>query len=151
MDKLLKAGYSTERARQTIDDFRQFIEDNKDEITALQILYSHPYSQRLSFRDIRDLANAIGRPPRQWTPEGLWAAYEALDKSKVHGSGQRVATDLVSLVRFALGEEDELVPFPEKVNERLRSGYCNRRAQGESSQTSSGAGWKRSRITSPPR
>ncbi len=119
LDKLLKAGYSTERARQTIDDFRQFIEDNKDEITALQILYSHPYSQRLSFRDIRDLANAIGRPPRQWTPEGLWAAYEALDKSKVHGSGQRVATDLVPLVRFALGEEDELVPFPEKVNERF--------------------------------
>ena len=119
IDKVLHAGYSTERARQTVDDFRQFIEDNKDEITALQILYSHPYSRRLSFKDIRDLANAIGRPPHQWTPEGLWAAYEALDKSKVHGSGQRVTTDLVSLVRFALGEEDELVPFPEKVNERF--------------------------------
>jgi type I restriction enzyme R subunit len=119
MDKVLQAGYSTERARRTVDDFRQFIEDNKDEITALQILYSHPYSRRLSFRDIRELANAIGRPPHQWTPEGLWAAYEALDKSKVHGSGQRVATDLVSLVRFALGQEDELVPFPEKVNERF--------------------------------
>ncbi|MFZ2056796.1 MAG: DEAD/DEAH box helicase family protein [Acidimicrobiales bacterium] len=119
LDDVLVAGYSTDRARQTVDDFRQFIEDNKDEITALQILYSHPYSRRLSFRDIRDLANAIGRPPHQWTPEGLWAAYEALDKSKVHGSRQRVATDLVSLVRFALGEEDELVPFPDKVNERF--------------------------------
>ena len=50
IDKLIEAGYSTERARQTVDDFRQFIEDNKDEITALQILYSHPYSQRLSFK-----------------------------------------------------------------------------------------------------
>ncbi len=119
MDKVLHAGYSTDRARQTVEDFRQFIEDNKDEITALQILYSHPYSRRLSFKDLRDLANAIGRPPHQWTPEGLWAAYEALDKSKVHGSGQRVTTDLVSLVRFALGEENELVPFPEKVNERF--------------------------------
>jgi type I restriction enzyme R subunit len=119
MDKVLQAGYSTERARQTVEDFRKFIEDNKDEITALQILYSHPYSRRLSFKDIRDLANAIGRPPHQWTPGGLWAAYEALDKSKVRGSGQRVTTDLVSLVRFALGEEDELVPFPEKVNERF--------------------------------
>jgi type I restriction enzyme R subunit len=119
IDEVLHAGFSTERARQTVDDFRQFLEDNKDEITALQILYSYPYSRRLSFKDIRDLANAIGRPPHQWTPEGLWAAYEALDKSKVHGSGQRVTTDLVSLVRFALGEEDELVPFPEKVNERF--------------------------------
>ena len=119
MDKVLHAGYSTDRARQTVEDFRQFIEDNKNEITALQILYSRPYSRRLSFKDIRDLANAIGRPPHQWTPEGLWAAYEALDKSKVRGSGQRVTTDLVSLVRFALGEENELVPFPEKVNERF--------------------------------
>ena len=121
MDKVLQAGYSIERARRTVDDFRQFIEDNKDEITALQILYSHPYGRRLSFRDVRDLANAIARPPHQWTPEGLWAAYEALDKSKVHGSGQRVATDLVSLVRFTLGKEDVLVSFPEKVNERFAS------------------------------
>ncbi len=37
----------------------------------------------------------------------------------MHGSGQRITTDLVSLVRFALGEENELVPFPEKVNERF--------------------------------
>jgi len=119
VDTLLHAGHTTERARQTVDDFRQFIEDNKDEITALQILYSHPYRQRLSFKDIRDLANAIARPPHQWTPEVLWAAYEALDKSKVHGSEQRVTTDLVSLVRFALGQEDELVSFPEKVNKRF--------------------------------
>jgi type I restriction enzyme R subunit len=119
IDTLRHAGYSTERARKTVDDFRKFIENNKDEITALQILYSRPYSQRLSFKDIRDLANAIERPPHQWTPEGLWTAYEALDKSKVHGSGQRVATDLVSLVRFALGQEEELVSFPEKVNERF--------------------------------
>jgi type I restriction enzyme R subunit len=130
LDKLLHAGYSTERARRTVDDFRQFIEDNKDEITALQVLYSHPYNQHLSFKDIRDLANAIGRPPRQWTPDSLWAAYEALDKSKVHGSGQRVATDLVSLVRFALGEEDELVPFPEKVNERFAAWLLRQESAG---------------------
>jgi type I restriction enzyme R subunit len=119
MDKVMQVGYSTEQARRTVDDFRQFIEDNKDEITALQVLYSHPYSRRLSFKDLRDLANAIGRPPHQWTPKALWTAYEALDRSKVHGSGQRVTTDLVSLVRFALGEEVELVPFPEKVNQRF--------------------------------
>jgi type I restriction enzyme R subunit len=119
MDKVIHAGYSTGRARQTVDDFRQFIEDHKDEITALQILYSRPYRQRLTFKDIKELANAIELPPRSWTPEGLWAAYQALDRSKVHGSGQRTLTDLVSLVRFTLGEEAELVPFPEKVSKRF--------------------------------
>ena len=118
-DSVLTAGYSTERARRTVDDFRQFIEDHKDEITALQILYSHPYQRRVTFRDIKDLASQIGRPPRQWTPETLWTAYEALDKSTVHGSGQRTLTDLVSLVRYALQEDKELVPYPQRVNERF--------------------------------
>jgi DNA-binding transcriptional LysR family regulator len=30
---------------------------------------------------VKELANAIGRPPYQWTPEKLWTAYEALDRS----------------------------------------------------------------------
>jgi len=128
MDTLRHAGYSTERARRTVDDFRKFIEDNKDEITALQVLYSHPYRRGLSFKDVRDLASAIARPPRQWTPDGLWAAYEALDKSRVHGSTQRTLTDLVSLVRFALGQEDELVSFPEKIKDKF-SGWMLQQAQ----------------------
>jgi type I restriction enzyme R subunit len=121
-DELVSAGYSvdaTERARATIDSFRQFIEEHRDEITALQILYSRPQSQRLTYAEVRELANEIGRPPRQWTPERLWHAYEALDRAKVYGSGQRILTDLVQLVRFALEQEDELVPFPERVRERF--------------------------------
>ncbi|HZR93727.1 MAG TPA: type I restriction-modification enzyme R subunit C-terminal domain-containing protein, partial [Gaiellaceae bacterium] len=123
-DTVLAAGYSldgAERARQTADSFRRFIEEHKDEITALQILYSRPYRERLTFKEIKELAQAIGRPPYQWTPEKLWQAYEALERSKVRGSGGRVLTDLVSLVRFALEQEDELVPYPELVAERFQA------------------------------
>jgi len=35
-------------------------------------------------------------------------------------SGQRLMTDVVSLVRFALGQEQELVPYAEKVNQRFQ-------------------------------
>lgn len=48
-DTVIDAGYSVDaadRARQTVDSFREFIEAHKDEITALQILYSRPYQQR---------------------------------------------------------------------------------------------------------
>ena len=123
-DKVIAAGYSldgAERAHQTAASFRRFIDEHKDEITALQILYSRPYRERLTFKEIKELANAIGRPPYQWTPEKLWQAYEALERSKVRGSGGRVLTDLVSLVRFALEQEDELVPYPELVDERFRT------------------------------
>jgi type I restriction enzyme R subunit len=123
-DKLIAAGYSldgADRARETVTSFREFIEQHKDEITALQILYSRPYQQRLTFKEIKELANAIGRPPYQWTPETLWNAYETLDKSKVHGSGGRVLTDIVSLVRYALEQDDELVPYPERVAQRFEA------------------------------
>ncbi|MGO9195962.1 MAG: type I restriction-modification enzyme R subunit C-terminal domain-containing protein [Acidimicrobiales bacterium] len=129
-DQVVFAGHLTEQARRTVDDFRQFIEDHKDEITALQILYSHPYQRRVTFRDIRELANAIGRPPHQWTPEGLWTAYRALDESTVHGSGQRTLTDLVSLVRYALGEDGELIPYPQKVNDRFTAWLAQQKQAG---------------------
>ncbi len=119
---MLKAGYSaeaTEAARSIVTSFEEFIREHKDEITALQLLYSRPYQQRLTFEEIKELADAIGRPPRQWTPDVLWLAYEKLDKSKVRGSGERVLADLVSLIRFALQHEPELVPFTEKVKERF--------------------------------
>jgi len=123
-DRVLAAGYSldgSDRARQTAESFRAFIEEHKDEITALEILYGRPYRQRPSFKEIKELAHAIGRPPYQWTPERLWQAYETLERSKVRGSGGRVLTDLVSLVRFALEQEDELVPYPELVDERFHA------------------------------
>ena len=82
----------------------------------MQVLYSKPYKQRLKFEDIKDLANAIEKPPYLWNESQLWQAYAALEKSKVKGaSSKRILTDLVSLVRFATHQDNELVPFPEKV------------------------------------
>jgi type I restriction enzyme R subunit len=75
----------------------------------------------VAFAEIRDLANAIKAPPHGWTPERLWEAYEALDRARVRGSGQRVLTDLVSLVRVAMQPDEELVPYPELVHERFRA------------------------------
>jgi type I restriction enzyme, R subunit len=102
-----------------VKSFEEFIRDHKDEITALQILYARPYRQRLTFKEIKELAQAIERPPRGWTPARLWHAYETLDKSKVRGAGQRVLTDIVSLVRYALHQDPELRPFGEQVHERF--------------------------------
>ena len=45
-------------------------------------------------------------------PSGCAEAYEALDRSRVRGSGQRVLTDLVSLVRVALHQESSSCRIP---------------------------------------
>jgi type I restriction enzyme R subunit len=132
-DTIVEAGYSadaTERAKATVRSFRQFIEEHKDEITALQILYSRPYKRRLTFKDIRDLAHTIAKPPYILTPEKLWQAYETLQKTRVRGAGGRVLTDLVSLVRFELQQENELVPFADAVNRRFRGWLQRQEAAG---------------------
>ena len=60
----------------------------------------------------------------------LWRAYETLEKSRVHGAGGRVLADIVSLVRFALHQEDELRPFREQVNERFAQWMTQQEKRG---------------------
>ena len=119
-DEILEASFSKDaidRAQGLVQTFEQFIEDNKDEITALQILYHRPYKERLNFEHLKELSETINAPPYLMNRSQLWQAYAALEESKVKGAGgKRLLTDLVSLVRFAMHEDNELVPFPERVN-----------------------------------
>jgi type I restriction enzyme R subunit len=119
-DQLIEAGFSEaarERAKGIVTSFEQFIQDHKDEITALQILYNRPTKAPLRFEDLKALADAVHAPPRLWSESQLWQAYAALDKTKVKGAGaKRILTDLVSLVRYAMHQENELVPYPERVH-----------------------------------
>lgn len=123
-DTVLFTGYDAqakEKAQSIVNAFQKFITENKDEITALQIIYSRPYGKRhLTYAKIRQLAEAIKKPPYHLTPDLLWQAYEKLEKSKVRGAGpQKMLTDIISLIRFAVGESSILEPFAETVNERF--------------------------------
>lgn len=123
-DKVIFAGYDAqarEKARTIVDSFRNFIEENKDEITALQIIYSMPHGRRkLTFKEIELLARAIEKPPYGLTSEQVWTAYGQLDKSKVRGAGPgRLLTDIISLVRFAMDRTEILQPFAETAGERF--------------------------------
>ena len=122
VDEIVFAGPSPEgrqRAAALVNSFRDYLEEHKANIRALQVLYGRPYSERLTFAEVKELAKAIERPPRQWTPEKLWRAYELLDGSKVRGSGGRMLTDIVSLVRYTLHQDDELTPFRDQVENRF--------------------------------
>ncbi len=122
-DELLFAGASieaTERARTTIQSFRAYLEEHKDEITAIQLLYSRRKGQGPTYKQLKELAQTVEAPPRSWTPERLWQAYETLEKSKVKGHTRGMVTDLVSLVRFALEQESILAPFAETVEDRFQ-------------------------------
>ena len=56
-----------------VDTFKQFIEDNKDELTALQIIYNRPHAQRhMTYDQISELAETIEKPPYHIAPEQVW-------------------------------------------------------------------------------
>ncbi len=123
------------RANQLVGSFEQFIEENKDEITALQILFSRPYSQKhLEFEQVKELAKQLqeklqGDDPLFLT-ERLWHAYMQLEKDRVRGAGEkRILADLISLVRHAAMDED-LVPYPERVQGRYEEWLESQAAQG---------------------
>ena len=134
LDELIEAGASEEakqKAKSLVTSFERFIADNKEEIDALQCFYRTPYANRLRFSDLKALAEAIKAPPRTWTPEKLWRAYETLDKDRVRGaSAQRLLTDLVSLVRFAMDQDEELAPFGEHVRARFDHWLAQQRTAG---------------------
>jgi type I restriction enzyme R subunit len=61
----------------------------------------------------------------------MWMAYEQLEKSKVRGAGpQKLLTNIVSLVRFAIGAVDVLEPFAETVNQRFNGWLTEQEKQG---------------------
>ncbi len=145
-DEVLEAGFSQDaldRAKGMVQSFEQFIQEHKDEITALQVLYSKPYKHRLTFEAVKELADAIEKPPYLWNESQLWNAYAALEKSKVKGaSGKRILTDLVSLVRFAIHQDNELIPFPERVNANFKAWLASQESSGKQFTDERGVGWK---------
>ena len=116
-----------ESALDVVESWKKYLEDNRDEITALQVLDEFK-THRVPFKALDDLVRQIERTPERWTPETLWTAYEQLDGAKVRPNPRARATDLVSLLRYALELDDELVPYEDVVQERYE-GWLAQQAQ----------------------
>jgi type I restriction enzyme R subunit len=106
-------------AKALVDGFEQWIRDHHDEFIALRGYYEQPYERRPTLKDIKELSRAIDSPPLNFTPSRLWEAYRKLDDSKVRGDGGKILADIVSLVRFAVGRDDELTPHADQVKLRF--------------------------------
>ncbi|MDB6112858.1 MAG: type site-specific deoxyribonuclease [Pedosphaera sp.] len=123
IDTLTSQGFdpaAKARADGLVQGFRDYIEQHKAEITALQLLYSRPYKQRLTEKMLKELEKKLREQHAAWTEDNLWNAFAAAAPEKVKGRSQagRFA-DLVALVRFALEQQPVLEPFAESVTTRF--------------------------------
>lgn len=120
-DVVLDASYDLKRAEARIKSFKDFLEKYKDEILALQILYNQPYGkQKLTYAAIKDLTQKLTDPPHYLTTADVWQAFKRLEAAKVRGAPvDQQLTEIVSLVRYAIGLDDILEPFGTKVEQRF--------------------------------
>ena len=118
LDNVLFAGYSANReenADRVISTFKDFIEENKDEILALRIIYNEQYKNRpMVLKSLTELYQKLCA--KGVTVERLWDCYAIKQPDKVKKGTLAQITDLISLIRFQLGYADTLSPFADRVN-----------------------------------
>lgn len=134
LDQVTFSGFSEQaetQANKVIQSFTDYIAAHKDEIAALSFFYQQPYQRRtLTFDMIEELHEHLSKPPIMLTTERLWSAYARVQTTAVKGNDrQRQLTDLVSLVRFAIGLDTELKPFADDVDKRFQAWIFRHNAQ----------------------
>lgn len=133
-DELIAVGYDAAakaKAKSVLADFRKFLEDHKDEIEAIKILYSQPYRAGLRYNQIKELAKAIEQNLPIKNPEQqLWMLYEAVEPEKVKGKGGKALVDLIAIVRHALDPEQPLIPVAQTIEERYQEWLAEQETAG---------------------
>jgi type I restriction enzyme R subunit len=147
-DQVVFSGFAEqaeEEAKAVIQGFADYIKQHKDEIAALDFFYQQPYQRRaLSFEMIEELHAHLARPPLMLTTERLWSAYARVHASQVKGmNSKRQLTDLVSLLRFALGLDGELKPFADEVDKRFQAWIFRHNARRATAFTPEQTEWLR--------
>ncbi len=119
-----------DKCREVITSWKGFLEDNKDEITLIQILYSQDNNAQITFKELRELSERIAAPPRSWTIDLIWNAYQALDTDNVQRADRHTATDLITLIRYTLEHDHELVPYATTVEDRYTNWLAQQHQNG---------------------
>ncbi|MEL4428330.1 type I restriction-modification enzyme R subunit C-terminal domain-containing protein [Shewanella mangrovisoli] len=148
LDQVTFSGFSEQaetQANKVIQRFTDYIAAHKDEIAALSFFYQQPYQRRtLTFDMIEELHEHLSKPPIMLTTERLWSAYARVQTTAVKGNDrQRQLTDLVSLVRFAIGLDTELKPFADEVDKRFQTWIFRHNAQRGTAFTPEQTEWLR--------
>ena len=118
LDSVLFAGFDKEQEKnvdRVLNTFHDFIEENKNEIIALRIIYNESYKNRpMAIEELKKLYEKL--KSKGITIERLWDCYTIKKPDKVKRGTMAQLSDLISIIRFEMGYDDNLHPFADKVN-----------------------------------
>ncbi|MDB5243926.1 MAG: type site-specific deoxyribonuclease [Spirosoma sp.] len=131
LDTLQFAGWDTtktEKASELVQDFKTYLEQHKDEVTALQIFYNQPYRRKeLTYYMIKSLFERLKAERPQLAPFAVWEAYKALEEAK-SATPKSELIALVSLIRRVLEIDPDLTDYGQTVNRNFQNWVFRRQA-----------------------
>ncbi|MGW3954278.1 DEAD/DEAH box helicase family protein [Streptomyces sp. NPDC004752] len=123
----------TERAAKELAEWNSLLtKEQRDENVAIRVALGS--GARVSPREARDalreLAGRIRATNRAWTTGVLWDHYEQLGKAAAGPGKEAGLGDLIRLIRYELGADDELRPYRTVVEERFEGWLLRQRQAG---------------------
>lgn len=126
-DEVIYAGFSKETARAFIENFEKYLNDNKDSIEALRIIYNSE-SVVITHDMLCELRDKLVSENRLFTPYYIWNNYKILDSD---GNVEQLdvkqnvnaLTHLIQLARYAFKKNTNLASLYTGYSQRF-SLYC---------------------------
>lgn len=126
-DEVIYAGFSKETARAFIENFEKYLNDNKDSIEALRIIYNSE-NVIITHDMLCELRDKLVSENRLFTPYYIWNNYKILDSD---GNVEQLdvkqnvnaLTHLIQLARYAFRKNTNLASLYTGYSQRF-SLYC---------------------------
>jgi type I restriction enzyme R subunit len=123
LDTVLVADWdkdSTDKANEIIMEFKSYIEEHKDEITALKIFYNEPHRRReLTSKMVKELLSHIKANKPRLAPFTVWEAYRQLEETNPQSPKSEIIA-LVSILRRLTGLDSKLTGFDLTIDKNFQ-------------------------------
>ncbi|MCR5768212.1 MAG: DEAD/DEAH box helicase family protein [Lachnospiraceae bacterium] len=126
-DTVIYAGFSKETAKGYIENFEKYLDDNRDSIEALRIVYNSEDTV-ITHKMLVELRDRLLSENRQYGVYQLWKSYKILDKEGNVDEldikhNVNILTNLIQLVRYAYKKNQKLTSLITGYAQRF-SLYC---------------------------
>jgi type I restriction enzyme R subunit len=129
-DEVIKAGWdkdNKEKAGEIVKDFISWMEENRNELLALQIFYNQPFRRReLTYSLIKEVLEKLQNDKPTLAPLSVWKAYEALEQC--NGSPRNELTAIISLIRKVSGLDLILTAYGKIVDKNFQEWVFKKQA-----------------------
>lgn len=110
-DNLISKGFTLEEAQQAVDEFEKYVNNHRDDIEALQIIYSGKPINRTTLEELSKTLQGVNA---QFEPHRLWNSYSLIQPDKVkhfkneEREQRNLLTNLIQLVRYSYRQIEKL-------------------------------------------